>query len=220
MNLTMMITSFINTILLLIGLQSCQQIESKNSAEMLEIFKVEYDGAEIKPTELRYKEIKYFRPDGKLKEHKIFSVDNKIKGFEVVNHTSDNKAISNYFSADTVLLAIYHYEYDGTQLKKKMGYDGQSKELLRIEHFYYNAEGNRSKKEIADASDNLTQTIDSKYDGHSNELKYSSTAPDGQLLNEEQFVIKKMTDDNQWLEKIGYKNELPSSFHRRTLITQ
>ena len=54
------------------------------------------------------------------------------------------------------------------------------------------------------------------YDNDANEISFSRHRADGQMIDEETFVISEKNERGEWLERWGYRNDMPSSFHRRS----
>ena len=117
--------------------------KTADSIEMLEatqfeIFNVEpTESQELKKTTLKSKDVKYHRGDLLVRQD-FYQVNNTLKAFEVITKDGD-KGISNYYSADSTLLAIYHLVYhpNSDLIMRREGYDGQTKELLRVETYEY-----------------------------------------------------------------------------------
>ena len=206
-------------ILLLItaSLIACKQNQTTVEVESLEIFKVEGDNQTKKPTELSYKEVKFYDNDGYLSQQHFYSVDNKLKSYEVIKRDG-NKAVSNYYDSDSTILAIYHIDLNGKNEVSRKGYDGFTKEHLRSERYTYDASGNRITKEILTTEDVVTRKFAFTYDAHGNQTGHSVMNTRGKVLNEEKYEIVKRDDENKWLEKWGYINGKPRSFHRRKVL--
>ncbi len=179
-----------------------------------EIYQVTGNEQTKKPTVLQYKDAKLYK--GKILEQtSYFEIDNTLKSYEFVKKEGD-KAITNYYSADSTLLAIYNLEYQGDNIIKRTGYDGQSKELLRLETFEYDTEGNVTKKSIFNSEGQLSSFFRIAYDENDNEISFTRHGTGGQIVDKETFVISKTNDNGEWIERWGYRNNNPSSFHRRT----
>ena len=204
------------------ALSSCKSEDSNKlpendnvEHEILEIFKVEVNGSEKKPTTLSYKDIKYHR-DGLVFRQDFFNVDNTLKGIELVTREND-KGISNYFAPDSTLLAIYHLVYDGDKVNKKSGYDGKSNALLRTEVYrYHPTSGAMSTKQIYDETGLLVRRFEMDQDNHGNETGVSVYSAEGIILAKETFEIVKVDAQNRWLEKWGSSDGIVKTFQRRS----
>lgn len=179
-----------------------------------EIYQVTGDEQSKKPTVLKYKDAKLYKK-GLLEQTTFFEIDNTVKSYEFVQKDGDS-GITNYYDADSSLLAIYNIEYKGTNIVKRMGYEGHSKELLRTESFEYDHNGNVIKKSIFDNKGQLSSFFKMDYDNDANEISFSRHRADGQMIDEETFVISEKNERGEWLERWGYRNDMPSSFHRRS----
>ena len=202
--------------LIMISLLACKDGQAPVLVESLEIFKVEGNESNKKPTELTYKEVKFFDKENYLYQQHYYSIDNKLKGFEVIKRDG-RKAVSNYYALDSTILAIYNIEYNGVHEVSRKGYDGQTKEHLRTETYSYDTDGNRIGKEIFTSDGTLTRVFGFNHDTNGNEIGFSIRDNANNLLTQETYVITKSDDQSRWLEKWGYVNEQPKTFHRRTL---
>lgn len=179
-----------------------------------EIYQVTGDDQTKKPTVLQYKDAKLYKGDI-VEQTSYFEIDNTLKSYEFVKKEGD-KGITNYYSSDSTLLAIYNLEYQGDNIIKRTGYDGQSKQLLRLETFEYDNNGNVTKKSIFNSEGQLSSFFSMAYDDNANEISFTRHGSEGQVVDKETFVISKTNKSGKWIERWGYRNERPSSFHRRT----
>ncbi len=197
------------------SLFSCAEGQKELSTETLEIYDVTGTENDKKPTILNYKEIKFYDGDGYLCQQDFYQVDNTLKGYEIIQRDG-NKATSNYFSTDDKLLAIYNIEFDGTEMTRRVGYDGVTKEQLRSESYSYSPKGELLKKAIYNSQGSLVRTFDLSYDENLNEVGFVSYAADASSTISESYLISKVDESGRWLEKWGYTDSTPVSFHRRT----
>ncbi len=187
--------------------------------EVLEIFRVEGDEATKRPTVLRYKDVKNYNQDGILVQQNFYNVDNSLKGYEFIKKDG-NTGVTNYYDADSNLLAIYELEYNANLISKRVGYDGSTKELLRTEVFNYNGNGQMISKTILDQKGKTSGSFDMHYDADGNEILFEMKGSDGQLISKESFVIIKVNEEKKWTERWGYIDEQPNSFHRRSFSNE
>jgi len=200
----------------MISLIACKQDQIPITVESLEIYEVEGDDNSKKPTSLSYKEVKFYNANGYLTQQHFYSVDNKMKGFEVIRRDGNN-AVSNYYNMDSTILAIYHIELDGINEISRQGYDGQTKEHLRTEIYTYDSAGNRTGKEIRTKAGDLSRKFVFSYDSDRNQTGLSILNQMNEVLREEKYQVLKRDEQNRWLEKWGYLDDKPNSFHRRIL---
>ncbi len=180
-----------------------------------EIYEVTGSEADKKPTTLRYKDVKHFDGNNNLSQQYFYEVDNTLKAYEFINKSGD-KAVTNYYNKDSVLLAIYNLEYKEDRIVKRTAYDGNSKEILRSEHYSYDGEGNRTSKAIHNENGEQVAKFAMKYDEHGNEIEFSHFDITGTQTSTETYLITKSDEKNRWVERWGYKNNIPSSFHRKS----
>jgi len=187
-------------------------------AVTLESFNVENaPEGEPKITTLKYKDVKYFRGK-RLVRQDFYEVDNTLKGFEVITKTGDI-GVSNYYSPDSNLLAIYHLTYSPNSelIVKKEGFDGQSKELLRVENFTYDLKTAAiNSKTIHDASGQMVRGFVMTLDDKGNETEVKILNPDGNQVAKETYQIAKSDTEGKWLERWGKVNDVTKTFQRRT----
>ncbi len=224
------------TIAILVGLAICLSCKSDNKildtnaklpdnvsaqsqleATKFEIFKVEPDAqTNLKPTTLKYKEVKYHRGDLLVRQD-FYEVNNTLKGFEVITKEKDG-GISNYYSVDSVLLAIYHLAYiPGTDLvMRKEGFDGQTKDLLRIETYEYDNSTNGMKSKIIfDASGSPVRKYEMSLDDKGNEKTVAIMNPDGTAIANESYEVLASDNTGRWTERWGKVNGEVKTFQRR-----
>lgn len=186
-------------------------------ATLFEIFNVERDENEqLKKTTLKYKDVKYHRGELLVRQD-FYEVDNTLKGFEVITKEKDG-GVSNYYSADSTLLAIYHLAYvPGTdRIMRKEGYDGETKELLRIETYEYDEMSKEIKsKVIFDAAGAPVRKFVMGLDKFGNELTVAVMNPDGTAIANESYEIIASDKVGRWSERWGTVNGEVKTFQRR-----
>jgi len=211
----MRISTIIITGLVLTFAISCQEAVQTLDAEIHEIYSVQGDDQTKRPVNLLYKDVKYFDGKGHMVQRIFYNVDNTIKGVEHVQRDAD-KGVSNYYDQDSNLLAIYNLEYVEDNVIKRTAYDGNTKELLRIEGFAYSKEGLKIGKSIYDSGGNIVSHYIMKHDDNHNEVAFIQLDGDNNVKAEELFTIQSTDDSNRWTERWGYRDGKPSTFHRRT----
>jgi len=200
----------------LLALYACTT-DSKQAVTLVvhEIYAVEGDDENKKPTVLSYKDVKQYDEDGVMVQQNFYKVDNTLKAYEFIKKDG-NKGVTNYYDADSNLLAIYELEYEGIHIQTRTAFDGLTKEKLRSESYERDSNGNLKIKKIFNAQGQLMDVYKMNYDKQDNEREFSKYNPEDKLVANEKFIIVKKNDDGKWVERWGYKNGLPSSFHRRT----
>lgn len=200
---------------LITALSACKDTRDTTTLEVHEIFHVEGNEETKKPTVLKYKDVKHYDENGFLLQQNFYEVDNSLKGYEFI-HRDGEKGVTNYYSADSTLLAVYELEYANDKIVKRIAHDGQTNELLRVEIFKHDVKGNITGKDILDDTGALSSAFTMTYDSNGNEVGYSRKDHEGKVLMQEDFKISKVNDSGKWTERWGYRNGTPSSFHRRS----
>lgn len=196
-------------------LLACNDSISVSTLVVHEIYNVEGDETTKKPTTLRYKDSKHYDEGNNLVQQNFYEVDNTLKGYEFIKKEGA-KAVTNYYDSDSNLLAIYNLNYTDNLISERVAYDGITKEILRSESYLYNDQGDRTQKTIYNPSGKLMNTFKMKYDTDGNEVEFEHLNSAGAVTSKEVFSIAKVDDQRRWLERWGYKNGEPSSFHRRS----
>ena len=186
-------------------------------ATQFEIFNVEKtDSGELKKTTLKYKDVKYHRDDLLVRQD-FYQVNNTLKGYEVISKDGD-KGISNYYSSDSTLLAIYNLEYQPSTnlIVRREGYDGQTKELLRIETYEYDATHKEmNTKLIFDANGVPMRKFKMTLDSQGNEKTVAVLNPDGSVIANESYEVIAKDGSGRWTERWGSLNGQVENFQRR-----
>jgi len=178
----------------LLALYACSDSQEISRIVIHEIYQVDGDEVTKKPTVLSYKDVKHYDAHDNLVQQNFYQVDNSLKGYEFIKRTGD-QGVTNYYDADSNLLAIYELEYEGNNITKRTAYDGNTKEALRVESYEYSINDKVDTKKIFSADGTLMDLFRMKYDNDGNEIQYL-----------------RYSGKERW----GYKNEVPTSFHRRT----
>ena len=144
MKLNLPISAFLLLLVVKISLLiSCKEPTITSPLIVHEIFNVTGDDSNKQPTTLRYKDVKLYDENGLMTQQNFYEIDNTLKGFEFITKQGQ-EGITNYYSADSILLAIYKIKYDNKNIVERIGYDGQTKDFLRKESFTYSKDGNLS----------------------------------------------------------------------------
>ena len=99
----------------LLALYACKESKEAVTLVVHEIYAVEGDDESKKPTVLSYKDVKQYDFDGVMVQQNFYKVDNTLKAYEFIKKDG-NKGVTNYYGADSSLLAIYELEYEGCLL--------------------------------------------------------------------------------------------------------
>jgi len=109
MNSVISKASALVVLLSLLALFACTNSKHISRLVVHEIYKVEGNDSAKKPTVLSYKDVKHYNEEGLLVQQNFYAVDNTLKAFEFIKKDGDN-GVTNYYDADSNLLAIYELE--------------------------------------------------------------------------------------------------------------
>ncbi|MFZ1751754.1 MAG: hypothetical protein WAU01_16255 [Saprospiraceae bacterium] len=212
---------FTISIILILALLGCKNEQSK-TLEKIEIYNTKGDGTNREKGQLMYKEITHM--NGIKKEYtEYFNEDGTSRGKEVFIYegASAMPEGSEYFDPANTLLSYYKYVYNNKDLKvNAIAFEGKTDEKLRIESYDYDPAGHMIKKEIKDAA-NLTDRIyifANDHDGNQTEMTIIDQA--GDTIAVEKYQITQKDDQNKWIEKWGFVNGTPKTFHKRMIEKQ
>ena len=101
-------------------------------------------------------------------------------------------------------------------IKRREGYDGQTKELLRVETYEYDKKHQEmNKKIILDASGALVRKFEMTFDSQGNEKNVLVLNPDDSVVAKESFEIIAKDKEGRWTERWGSLNGQIENFQRR-----
>ena len=157
---------------------------------------------------LKYMEIENY--DGKrLKEKIYYNSDQTIKGKEI--YTFEDKEIlpsgSKYYDQDGALMSSYKFVYRDTLKTTARAFRGDSDELLRIEGFMYDNKGNMVSKTIYNELNQKQRTFLFSHDANGNDIRMVLLNEQDEQVLSESYEIVSITEDGEWLEKWGYRND-------------
>ncbi len=171
---------------------------------------------------VQYIEKEYFdHRDVKL-EHQFLNPDGTLKGKEIYEFNAGSKYAksSTYTDNQGNPLSYYKFLYDanGNRISSH-GHDAANDELLRIERYQYDDKGNRTIKEIRDASDVLNRSFQFTYDEEGNIKSMTVLSSEGKILLREDYkIIGRDKKTNVWVEMWGFRGTIPNSCKLREFI--
>ena len=167
---------------------------------------------------LKYMEQENFKGET-LIDKTIYNENQSIRGKEV--YVYDNKSKyptgSIYYDDAGVLQSTYKFKFQDSLKTISEGFEGDGGELLRIERFQYDTNGNMVRKTIYNSLNQKQKSFLFSHDDKGNEIKMVLLdAEDKQILSEVYEVVSK-TKDGEWIEKWGYLNDgiMPVTFYHK-----
>jgi hypothetical protein len=211
---------FLNSLIILtalissITLTSCkdQKIEGSRT-EMLEIYDTVNEGEAFSKGKLQHYESKSYNGD-KHMETMFYTAGGEAEGRQqfLYKDGEDQPYRSEYFSPAGDLMSYYLYTYDNDWNQQEIkAYDGQTDELLRIETFKYNGDL-RTRRDIRNSNNVIQRSFHFEFDQYGNEAEMIVTEATGDTLAIETYQITLMNAENQWIEKWGFVNDVPSTY--------
>ncbi len=152
--------------------------------------------------------------DVKIEHHYLFA-DGNLKAKEIYEFTGQSKyAKSSYYEDfDGNKLSYYKFLYDekGNRVSSH-AFDASNDELLRIERYSYNENGDRILKEVRDATDVLNRAFTFGYDKDGNQNSLTVSSAEGKILFREDYkIIGRDKKTNEWVEMWGFVGATPNS---------
>lgn len=184
----------------------------------IQVFKmIDKDGIRVQGPKSFHEQYIY-TDAGEKEAHLILDDNGVIKAKEIYVYEEGKLVGSNYTTPDDSLLS-YHVvlldSIDNVSVKKF--FDGDTKELLRVETYDY-LNGDKLKiKKIHDSKMNLSRVFTFQHDEFGNEKGFKVYDPTGIPLFGEDYKITKMDDKNRWIEKTGYRNDVATTLKKRVL---
>ncbi len=203
----------------IVSLCSCQSDEDKLwLMETTEIFKAVNETEHEVHSELTYKDAKLYNAEGLLSEQWYYNKQGQVTTVEKFDYkkgasTADK---SNFYSISDSLLSYYTFEYNDKKEKiSSYAYDASNDDLLRIENYYYDENGNRTKREIKSNDQKLQATYRFTFDGDGNESSFEVFDPTDKSLYRETYSITKEDIEGRWTEMWSFQDTVPVNVKKR-----
>ncbi|MEE9439088.1 MAG: hypothetical protein V3V14_08825, partial [Saprospiraceae bacterium] len=168
---------------------------------------------------MKYMEEESFKDDRPF-EKSFYKGDQTLKGKEVYQYASGSNLPNGsiYYGDKGQLLSTYKFSYVDTLKSKTMAYAGDTDELLRIETFKYDNNGNLVVKSIYNALNQLEKSFLFSHDQYGNENLMIVTDKDDNKIATENYEIIEVDLQKRWLERYGYVNNklIPNTFYKRS----
>ncbi len=197
---------------------SCKNGSGKKTSMMLEIFSTKGDAKTMEKGELQYFESSEYEGNKKISTT-YYDAKGNVKGKEVFEFLSPADSLpiaAKYIDGRDQTLSYYKYINDDKgKAISSFAFDASNDELLRVEQYSYKNNLLHSKR-IFDGNMNANRRYVFSYDEKKNETGFIVyNAKDSLMVNEE-FKITKVDENNKWVEKWGFANGKPVTFHKRT----
>lgn len=209
---------YLGPIILVLSFIACKE-ESAHivhpRTEKLDLYSVNNDNGEFIKDKITFSE-SYIYDNGIKKDHFILDDVGNIFNREILKYNAQDQLIrSEYYDMYDTLLSYYLYEYPEKDIQIKYAHDASNNEMLKVEKFYHNNNGEVIKKEMYTSTNELQRTYEFKYDEYGNESFFLVRNAIGEKLRSEQFRITKYDEQKRWIEKWGFQNEIPISYRVR-----
>lgn len=191
--------------------------KDQSRKEVLEIYSIVLGQDTVGVGNLTYKDVKYYDKDNVLTQQDFYDKENNLKGTEYIDRTKTEKR-STYYSTDSTLLSYYNLVYEFDVLMLKSAFDGATDQFLRAEQYKYDDDGNRKEKMILDEQGKISRVYKFAHDEYGNESGFSGFDENGEIFLLETYKITKKDDQNRWVEKWGYRDNVPYTFYKRQII--
>lgn len=210
-------TTILLILAVLISLVSCSKESGPSTrTETFEIYSTKGDAMNKEIDSLKFFESSEYQGD-KIMTTSYFDHTGELTGKQIFSYTKGTDLIreSNYYDAEGKLMSTYRYVYDlkGNKIAA-YAYQAENEELFRVET-YVNQGENVVTKRIHDPDFSVYRKYDFGYDNYGNETSMKVEDGNGQLLVAEEFRITKRDSTQKWLEKWGFMDEKPVTFHKR-----
>ncbi len=186
-----------------------------------EVWSVKDVDGEFQKDKITFLETYEYDAEGIEIGHLIYTPDGNLAGKElsVFDDKYENPVGTKYYSAEDSLLSYYSLKYNDKDEKiSRWGFDAETDELLRMEEFSYDDQGNMELKKVLDASNVLQRLYEFDHDEYGNEISMIVRDPDGTERIREEYRITKIDKDHKWLENWGWRGDQPISYRTRTFV--
>lgn len=196
-------------------LSSCKEKTQSTATETFEIYSTVGDSQSKAKDSLKYFESTEYQA-GKAQNTSYFDHKGSLTGKQVFAYDANQTLTSSqYYDKLGKLLSSYKYvtDLDGKKIAA-YAFDAKDQSLFRVETFEY-ADTLVKTKRIHDPDFSLYRKYDFTYDQYGNETGMKVFDGTGKLIIDEEFRIAARDKKNQWIEKWGFMNDQPVTYHLR-----
>ncbi len=188
----------------------------KIKTESIEVYDMIESNGEYIQGNLTYAESYVYDEDGSKLKHLIRQKDNTLHR-EAYIYKDGVLSKSNYYDANDSLLSFYIYEMENGKAKSRFAHEAATSELLRIDEYDYNDNGQLLKQYTKDASGAINRTMAFGYDQHGNEVQVTIRNNKEQVILNEEFRILDLDVDKRWIERWSINGDTPLTVRKRKL---
>jgi len=190
---------------------------AKTTTERLDIFGVKPDKKE--KDSLLYVELLDKSGDKELTKI-YYDKSNTEVGKETYLYQNDTALPygSSYTGPDGKILSYYRYVYNAHGQKVLLAaFDAADDSILRYERYSYDANGHLAIKEISDASLKPNRQFIFENDKFGNINTMTILGENADTIAVETYKTTKMDDKQRWVEKWGFIDDNPKTFHIKSI---
>lgn len=191
-----------------------EKSDKKVKTENIELYEMIEENGEYMQGKLLHAESFVYDEDGNKLDHKMRQSDNSLHQEKYIYDEGKLK-MSTYYNAQHELLSYYNYQYEEGNLINKKSFEADSKELLRIDQYEYNVEGQLIKQYIKTANGETDRTMAFSYDQYGNEIQVTIRDGKGKLIINEEFKITEYDVNKRWLERWSFNDDKPLTLRKR-----
>lgn len=193
---------------------SCKQDTSVYTEIITEVYSVTEYSEDPKLGAIQFSDSYIYDEQGNEVQYRIYNPDGTLQGSEVKDFSESKTPPKSYFyDHRDHLISYYKIEYnEQDRISRKLGFDATNDELLRIEQFHYDNQGNRIAKEIRSADDKIQKIQNFSFDPYGNETSIAMINDKNEEYYKEIFEITSRDKDQKWLQRWGRVNGVPKTF--------
>lgn len=196
---------------------SCKSDKIIKHSTITEVYEVKGNANERSAKgPLKYMEWEEYEGE-KLLVKSYYNANQTVKGREVYQYSNEGIRPSGslYYDSEGALQSTYKFSYVDTLKSRVEAFAGDTDELLRIERFQYDTNGNMVVRMILEADESPQRIFRFGHDEFGNEVNMTMTDGSGNKLLTETYEIVTIDEQNRWVEKFGYLNDdsLPITFY-------
>lgn len=203
----------------------CKQSTSQDNltgSKILKAYVVQTANETQSRGKLKYMEIEDYE-NGVLISKTYYDGNQNVRGTEKYEERNDlGQALTSvYYTKEGSIQSTYKNKYENGKKMFAYAYEGNDitpENLLRIEKFGYDENGNRTSKIVMDKNNNIQRAFLFAFDTDGNEVKMKLKDGNNQILLNEDYEITAKDKKNHWSEKYGYINDskYPSVYYQQT----
>lgn len=184
--------------------------------ESIEVYDMIESNGEYIQGNLTFAESYVYDEQGNKLKHLIRQKDNTLHR-EAYIYDNDVLKKSNYYDANDSLLSFYIYEMENGKVKSRYAHEAATNDLLRIDEYDYNENGQLVKHYIKHATGKINRTMAFGYDQNGNEIQVTVRDDGEEIILNEEFRILDLDVDKRWIERWSINGDTPLTVRKRKL---